>query len=113
MLSSLRFVHRLGSLLLCLVAFLSSQSPAPAQTKNNQDANLTDQEKLRRILAKVNKQQRDASPAPDTKSSAAALAAIRIAEASKDSNTVRQIQDERNRAAGGVLRSIERTGVSA
>lgn len=111
----MRAIQRSGSICLCLlgcVCLLTSASKARTQTQSDKDAALTDQEKLRRILNRVTKQQRDELPQISSKDRAAAQAASRIAEVSKTSDSFRQIQNERDRSVSGVIRSAERSGLT-
>lgn len=99
--------HVLVGLTLC-----AAPLSAPAQTSSDNKADLTDQDKLRQILTRFNRQQRDETPPPSQKASAAAEAAARIADVSKNADAFRQWQAERDRSASKIIRSVERSGLT-
>lgn len=105
--------RRIGSSLLCLICLLASASPSWAQTRADNDARLSDQEKIRRILAQANRQQGDVAPSPGAKSDAAALAAGRIAETSNQLDKFRQLEIERSRSSNKILREVDSAGIAS
>jgi hypothetical protein len=96
-------------LAICFSAF----SSANAQTKNEMDANLTDLEKLQRILQRAGQKQRGKTPDTDTKIQRASYAAERIAETSRQLDANQQIQRAQSRSFNGILNDVDRSARTA
>jgi hypothetical protein len=96
----------------CCLGLLTAFNFGFSQAPSDKKAELSDQDKLRQILNRYNKQQRDETPLPNPKASAAAEAASRIADVSKNADAFRQWQAERDRSASNIIRSVERSGLT-
>jgi hypothetical protein len=96
-----------------LAICLSASSSANAQTKSDKDANLTDQEKLQRILQRVGQQQRAKTPDADNKIQRTSYAADRIAEMNHQLDANRQLQRSQSRNFNGILNDVDRSALTA
>ncbi len=96
-------------LAICLLA----PSLASAQSKNDKDANQTDQEKLQRILNRVVQQQREKTPDVDNKIQRTAYAGDRISEMNRQLDANRQLQNSQSRSFNRVLGDVDRSALTA
>src|SRR3954468_21334549 len=112
MLNSMPRYRRLSVHLIGGLALFAALNSAYAQAPSNKAAELSEQDKLRQILNRFNNQQKEELSQPSAKASAAAQAASRIAEVSKNADAFRQWQAERDRSTSSVIRSVERSGLT-
>jgi hypothetical protein len=99
-------------LLLCAICIHFGVAISQAQSPTDKQANVTDAERIRRILNEIKKPQKDRVDAEDPKKSAAAQAASQINETANRLASLRQLQTERERGLSGVVRGVERSALT-
>jgi hypothetical protein len=98
-------------LLLCAICIFPSLAFGQSQISPDKQANLTDQEKIKRILDDIKKKDREKPPAPDPKKLVADQAASRIAQTNNRLASLQQLQTQRERSFNGVLGSVDQSAV--
>jgi hypothetical protein len=99
--------------LLAVTAFCCASSIAQAQSKSTDDANLTDQQKLQRILSRVAQKQRETAPRNDDSLQRTAYAADRISSMNRQVDMNRQLRGAESRSFSKILNDVDRSSLTA
>ena len=98
---------------LCAMGICLCAQAAKAQPPADKQSNLTDEERIKRILNEVKKQQRSQPPADESRKAAAAEAAGRINDTNNRLATLRQLQTDRDRGRNGVIDGVTRSAIAS
>lgn len=99
--------------LLCAICIYPCAAFGQTQISSDKQANLTDQEKIKRILDEVRKKERAKPAVEDLKKIVVDQAATRINETNNRLASLRQLQTERDRGFNSVLGSVEQSALIA
>ena len=99
--------------LLFLSFFVNSSAALAGQAKTDKEANLSDQEKIQRILNRVIQQDREKPVDTDAKANRTMRAADRIAQMNNRLEANRQLQTAQSRSFSGVIRDVDRGAITA